>query len=136
MATVTAVKKRCSTPHSSPMRTGGSSCWAAGRRQKWAKNIPPSQTMEAMACTQDKTQLPVLQPLIGMDKRDIVKIAREIGTFDTSILPYEDCCTVFTPRHPKTRPTVAEVAEAESALDIDALVHEAVDGIERIRIDL
>lgn len=65
-----------------------------------------------------------------------MKIAREIGTFDTSILPYEDCCTVFTPRHPKTRPTVAEVAEAESALDIDALVHEAVDGIERIRIDL
>jgi len=72
----------------------------------------------------------------GVDKRDIVKIAREIGTFDTSILPYEDCCTVFTPRHPKTRPTVAEVAEAESALDIDALVREAVDGIERIRIDL
>lgn len=95
-----------------------------------------SQTMEAMACTQDVTHLPVLQPLIGMDKRDIVKIAREIGTFDTSILPYEDCCTVFTPRHPKTRPTVAEVAEAESALDIDALVREAVDGIERIRIDL
>ena len=95
-----------------------------------------SQTMEAMACTQDVTNLPVLQPLIGMDKRDIVKIAREIGTFDTSILPYEDCCTVFTPRHPKTRPTVAEVAEAESALDIDALVREAVDGIERIRIDL
>ena len=95
-----------------------------------------SQTMEAMACTQDVTNLPVLQPLIGMDKRDIVKIAREIGTFDTSILPYEDCCTVFTPRHPKTRPTVAEVAEAESALDVDALVREAVDGIERIRIDL
>ena len=95
-----------------------------------------SQTMEAMACTQDVTNLPVLQPLIGMDKRDIVKIARDIGTFDTSILPYEDCCTVFTPRHPKTRPTVAEVAEAESALDVDALVREAVDGIERIRIDL
>ena len=95
-----------------------------------------SQTMEAMACTQAVTNLPVLQPLIGMDKRDIVKIARDIGTFDTSILPYEDCCTVFTPRHPKTRPTVAEVAEAESALDIDALVREAVDGIERIRIDL
>ena len=95
-----------------------------------------SQTMEAMASTQAVIDLPVLQPLIGMDKRDIVKIAREIGTFDTSILPYEDCCTVFTPRHPKTRPTVAEVTEAESALDIDALVREAVDGIERIRIDL
>lgn len=95
-----------------------------------------SQTMEAMACTQAVTSLPVLQPLIGMDKRDIVRIARDIGTFDTSILPYEDCCTVFTPRHPKTRPTVAEVAEAEATLDIDALVREAVDGIERIRIDL
>ena len=58
------------------------------------------------------------------------------GSLRYKSLPYEDCCTVFTPRHPKTRPTVAEVAEAESALDIDALVHEAVDGIERIRIDL
>ena len=95
-----------------------------------------SQTMEAMASTQAVTDLPVLQPLIGMDKEDIIRIARKIGTFETSILPYEDCCTVFTPRHPKTRPTVAEVAEAESALDIDALVREAVDGIERIRIDL
>ena len=95
-----------------------------------------SQTMEALRVSEDVAELPVLRPLIGMDKRDIVKIAREIGTFDTSILPYEDCCTVFTPRHPKTRPTVAEVAEAESALDIDALVREAVDGIERIRIDL
>ena len=95
-----------------------------------------SQTMEAMASTQAVIDLPVLQPLIGMDKEEIIENARRIGTFDTSILPYEDCCTVFTPRHPKTRPTVAEVAEAEAALDIDALVREAVDGIERIRIDL
>ena len=72
----------------------------------------------------------------GATKEEIIRISRKIGTFDTSILPYEDCCTVFTPRHPKTRPTVAEVAEAEAALDIDALVREAVDGIERIRIDL
>ena len=93
-----------------------------------------SQTMEAMASTQAVTELPVLQPLIGMDKEDIVRIARKIGTFETSILPYEDCCTVFTPKHPKTRPTVAEVAEVESVLDIEALVEEAYKGIERIKL--
>ena len=95
-----------------------------------------SQTMEALRVSEDVAELPVLRPLIGMDKEEIIRISRKIGTFDTSILPYEDCCTVFTPRHPKTRPTVAEVAEAEAALDIDALVREAVDGIERTRIDL
>ena len=93
-----------------------------------------SQTMEAMASTQSVIDLPVLQPLIGMDKTDIIRYAREIGTFETSILPYEDCCTVFTPRHPKTRPTVAEVAEVESVMDIEGLVSEAVAGIERIKI--
>ena len=94
-----------------------------------------SQTMEAMASTQAVTHLPVLQPLIGMDKEEIITIARKIGTFDTSILPYEDCCTVFTPRHPRTRPQVSEVEAAESALDIDALVQEAIQGIERIGLD-
>ena len=69
-----------------------------------------------------------------MDKTDIIRYAREIGTFETSILPYEDCCTVFTPRHPKTRPTVAEVAQVESVMDIEGLVREAVEGIERIKI--
>ena len=93
-----------------------------------------SQTMEAMASTQAVIDLPVLQPLIGMDKTEIIRVARRIGTFETSILPYEDCCTVFTPRHPKTKPVVAEVAQVESVLDIDALVQEAIDGIERIRI--
>ena len=94
-----------------------------------------SQTMEAMASTQAVTHLPVLQPLIGMDKEELITIARKIGTFDTSILPYEDCCTVFTPRHPRTRPQVSEVEAAESALDIDALVQEAIQGIERISLD-
>ena len=95
-----------------------------------------SQTMEAMASTQAVLKLPVLQPLIGMDKEEIVQMSRKIGTFDTSILPYEDCCTVFTPRHPRTRPTVAEVEQAESALAVDALVEEALQGIERIRLDM
>jgi len=94
-----------------------------------------SQTMEAMASTQAVIELPVLQPLIGMDKEEIVQFSRKIGTFDTSILPYEDCCTVFTPRHPRTRPKVSEVAAAESVLDVDALVEEAFQGIERITVE-
>ena len=94
-----------------------------------------SQTMEAMASTQAVIGLPVLQPLVGMDKGEIVAMARRIGTFDTSILPYEDCCTVFTPRHPRTHPTVAEVEEAEAALDVEALVNEALAGLERIPIE-
>ena len=93
-----------------------------------------SQTMEAMAATGAVCTLPVLRPVVGMDKEEIVTIARKIGTFDTSILPYEDCCTVFTPRHPKTRPSVEEVAEAEQALNVEALVEEAFQGIERIRV--
>jgi len=94
-----------------------------------------SQTMEAMASTQAVTNLPVLQPLIGMDKEEIITIARKIDTFDTSILPYEDCCTVFTPRHPRTHPKLSEVEAAEALLDIDGLVEEALAGIERIRVD-
>ena len=78
-----------------------------------------SQTMEAMASTQAVLQLPVLQPLIGMDKSEIIAQARKIGTFDTSILPYEDCCTVFTPRHPRTHPTVAEVGLERIAIDYE-----------------
>ena len=93
-----------------------------------------SQTMEAMALTQAVISLPVLQPLIGMDKEEIVRLARRIGTFETSILPYEDCCTVFTPRHPKTHPKVEEVARAESEMAVDALVEEALAGVERIMV--
>ena len=94
-----------------------------------------SQTMEAMAATQAVLDLPVLQPLIGLDKEEIVQLSRKIGTFDTSILPYEDCCTVFTPRHPRTRPKPGEVAAAESVLDVNALVEEALQGIERIELN-
>ncbi|MGM9521854.1 MAG: tRNA uracil 4-sulfurtransferase ThiI [Oscillospiraceae bacterium] len=93
-----------------------------------------SQTMEAMAATEQCVSLPVIRPLVCMDKTEIIDIARKIGTFETSILPYEDCCTVFTPRHPRTKPRIADVLEAESALDVDALVSEAFSGIERIVI--
>ena len=93
-----------------------------------------SQTMEALRVTEDAASLPVLRPLIGMDKEEIVRLSRKIGTFDTSILPYEDCCTVFTPRHPKTRPRLDEVRDAESVLDADALVQRAMDGREFVRV--
>ena len=87
-----------------------------------------SQTMLALGTTDDVCQIPVLRPLIGMDKVEIIRMARQIGTYDTSILPYEDCCTVFTPRHPCTRPKLEDVRAAEAALDVDALVAEAMEG--------
>ena len=93
-----------------------------------------SQTLEAMACTNAVCTLPVLRPVVGMDKEEIVRISRKIGTFETSILPYEDCCTVFTPRHPRLRPVLGELESAEAALDIDSLVDRAVKGIERIKV--
>ena len=93
-----------------------------------------SQTMMALAVTDDVAEMPVLRPLIGMDKVEIIRMAREIGTYDTSILPYEDCCTVFTPRHPRLRPTAAELEQAEAALDVEGMVEAAVQGIERIKV--
>ena len=93
-----------------------------------------SQTMEALRVSEDVAELPVLRPLIGMDKEEIIRISRKIGTFDTSILPYEDCCTVFTPRHPKTKPHVEEVRELEAVLDVDALCDRAMAGREFVRI--
>ena len=93
-----------------------------------------SQTMMALAATDDVASMPVLRPLIGMDKVDIIRMAREIGTYETSILPYEDCCTVFTPRHPATRPNLEEVRKAEAALDVDGLVSKALEGESWIRV--
>ena len=93
-----------------------------------------SQTMEAMMVTGAVVDLPILRPCVGMDKEEIVQIARKIGTFETSILPYEDCCTVFTPRHPRLRPMLSEVEKAECSLDIDGMVQTAVEGIERIHV--
>ena len=84
-----------------------------------------SQTMQAIACTDSVCEIPVFRPLIGMDKDEVVAISRKIETFDISILPYEDCCTVFTPKHPKTKPTIDYVEECEKALEVDRLVEEA-----------
>ena len=87
-----------------------------------------SQTMEAMTVTGAVVDIPIFMPLVGMDKKDIISIAREIGTLDTSILPYEDCCTVFTPKHPKTRPVFDEVIKAEQSFDFAPLIEKAVEG--------
>ncbi|MBE6963249.1 MAG: tRNA 4-thiouridine(8) synthase ThiI [Ruminococcaceae bacterium] len=93
-----------------------------------------SQTMMALGVTEDVTSMPILRPLIGTDKVEIIRLARQIGTYETSILPYEDCCTVFTPRHPAIRPNIEDVRAAESVLDIDALVAEALEGESWIRV--
>ncbi len=93
-----------------------------------------SQTMEAMAVTGAVVDIPVFMPLVGMDKEEIVTIARKIGTLETSILPYEDCCTVFTPKHPKTKPTLGQVLHAEAKLDREALIFAALENTEKITV--
>ena len=94
-----------------------------------------SQTMAALACTDAAQDLPVLRPLIGMDKTEIISISRKIGTFETSIEPYEDCCTIFTPAHPKTKPSLAEIEAAEAAMPgLAALEQAAADHVEKIPI--
>jgi thiamine biosynthesis protein ThiI len=85
-----------------------------------------SQTLEALAAIEAATRLPVLRPLVGMDKREITALAQRIGTYDVSVLPYEDCCTLFVPRRPRTRPTLEEAERAEASLDVEALVEEAL----------
>ena len=93
-----------------------------------------SQTMEAMAVTGAVVDIPIFMPLVGMDKEEIVTIARRIGTLDTSILPYEDCCTVFTPKHPKTKPTLGQVLNAERNLNRQELIARALEGVEKIKV--
>ena len=96
-----------------------------------------SQTLMALACTDAAQDLPILRPLIGLDKTEIVEAARRIGTFETSILPYEDCCTIFTPPHPKTKPTLAEIEAAEAAMpSLAGLEETAAREVERIRIEM
>jgi len=94
-----------------------------------------SQTMDALRCTDAVANLPVYRPLIGMDKEEIVRTSREIDCFETSILPFEDCCTVFTPRHPKLNPTLEEVLEEESKLNLKELEDKAFSEIEFFRVN-
>lgn len=93
-----------------------------------------SQTIAALNVTNSVCEMPILRPLIGMDKEEIIVKARNIGTFDTSILPYEDCCTVFTPKHPTTNPKLASVVKTESVLDVEGLIEQALKGVETIKI--
>lgn len=88
-----------------------------------------SQTLGAMVCTDSACNIPVFRPLIGMDKEEIIEIARKIDTFDISIQPYEDCCTVFTPKHPRTRPVPADVIAEQNRIDFAPLVEEAVNNV-------
>ena len=87
-----------------------------------------SQTLPALVCTDAAVNMPVFRPVIGMDKNEIIIISRQIDTFDISIQPFEDCCTVFTPKHPRTRPKLGEGEAAEAVLDIEALTDRAVEG--------
>lgn len=89
-----------------------------------------SQTMSAISCTDAVCRIPVFRPLVGMDKTEIIEIARRIDTFETSTLPYEDCCTVFTPRHPKVRPSLSDVEKAQGTFDFEPLIVKAVEGTE------
>lgn len=94
-----------------------------------------SQTIMSLACTEAVVNMPVLRPVIGMDKEEIIAISRKIDTFETSILPYDDCCTVFTPKHPRTRPRLADVAAAEASLDSEALIERSISGVSTVYID-
>ena len=93
-----------------------------------------SQTLSALDVTNAVVDMPVLQPLIGMDKNEIIERAMKIGTFDTSILPYEDCCTVFTPKHPTTHPVRANIERTESKLDVETLIEAALADVEMIEV--
>jgi len=94
-----------------------------------------SQTMESIVATNDVVDIPVFRPLIGMDKNEIIDFARKIRTYETSILPYEDCCTVFVPKHPETKPKIFKLVESEKKLDIDKIVEECISNIETIVIE-
>lgn len=94
-----------------------------------------SQTLGALACTDAVADIPVFRPLIGMDKDEIITISRKIGAFETSILPYEDCCTVFTPKHPRTRPSLEMVEQAENAFDFAPLIEQAIRTVRYESVD-
>ena len=86
--------------------------------------------MQALGTTDSVVTMPVFRPVIGFDKSEIIEVAQRIGTFETSSLPYEDCCTVFTPRHPATHPKMEKILEGEGRLDVDGLIEEALAGDE------
>ena len=94
-----------------------------------------SQTLNAIECTDNACNMPVFRPLIGMDKEEIISVSRKIDTFEVSIQPYEDCCTVFTPKHPKTKPVLSEVIAEQNKLDCKGLIQRAVEGVKLTNIE-
>lgn len=94
-----------------------------------------SQTLESLCVTDDAVSMPVFRPLIGFDKEDIVTLAKRIGTYETSILPYEDCCTVFVPSHPVTKPKLSEIRASEAAVDFSSMIEKAIDDTESLDIN-
>ncbi|MBQ7668066.1 MAG: tRNA 4-thiouridine(8) synthase ThiI [Clostridia bacterium] len=93
-----------------------------------------SQTMASMVTTNEVVNIPVFRPLIGMDKNDIIDMAKKIGTYETSILPYEDCCTIFVPKHPETNPKVEKIRESEKHLNLEKIIDDAIKNMEHIVI--
>lgn len=93
-----------------------------------------SQTIQSLAVTNEVVDMPVFRPLIGMDKNEVIEIAKKIETFETSILPYEDCCTVFVAKHPNTKPQLEKIRQSESHLDMEALIEKAIENTEIIKI--
>ena len=91
-----------------------------------------SQTMQSLYCTDSAVNMPVFRPLIGMDKVEVIDIARKIDTFETSILPYEDCCTVFVAKHPQTKPKLEKIMKSEQAVDFEPMIQKAVEETEVI----
>ena len=91
-----------------------------------------SQTMEALGCTDAVVNMPVFRPAIGMDKSEIIERAQKIGTFETSSLPYEDCCTVFVPQHPVTKPEVQKMRESEALVDFSEMIQRAIENTETV----
>ena len=94
-----------------------------------------SQTLNALACTDAVVSMPVFRPVIGLDKDEIIKVSRQIDTFDISIEPFEDCCTVFTPKHPRTRPQIHVLEEAEKAMDVDGLIERALENVKILNLN-
>lgn len=94
-----------------------------------------SQTLQSMYVTEEGIEMPIFRPLVGTDKIDIITVSRQIGTYETSILPYEDCCTIFVPKHPKTKPRLSDILKSEAALDKEELIKNAIDEAEIIIVE-
>ena len=93
-----------------------------------------SQTLESLTVTDQISETPVFRPLIGMDKAEIIEISQKIETYDVSILPYDDCCTIFIPKHPVTKPSLKSIEKLEKILELDELIEESVNNTELIKI--